>query len=285
MLWQRMVTALILIPLVIGALFYLAPVYLAALIVVVAAIGGWEWAKLANLPAIHAQSAFALGFGLLTALLLQWGGAIAAPQQLLVTLEPLWLLAAFWWLLAIVGVLIFPRGRRIWRWKSVLALAGVMTIIPFAASIVALADLSAASDPHIGPKVLLAVMVVVWSTDSGAYFVGRAWGRHKLSPAVSPGKTWEGLIGGLLAAFIAAALAAQILPLEAAAKWPFIIGAVIAAVISVFGDLSESMFKRMAGVKDSGRILPGHGGMLDRVDSLCAALPVFALSYLWLGGY
>ena len=284
MLWQRVMTALLLIPLVIGALFYLDPVYLAAVMVVVAAIGGWEWAKLANLPGRNAQACFAVGFALLTAVLLQWGGAILAPQQLLYTLEPLWLLASLWWLLAIIGVLIFPRGRRLWRWKRVLALAGVMTAVPFAVSIVALANLANAVDPHLGPKLLLAVMVVVWCADSGAYFAGRRFGRHKLSPAVSPGKTWEGVAGGLLAAFAAAALAISLLQFDEVSALPFIVSAVIAAVISVFGDLSESMFKRMAGVKDSGRILPGHGGILDRVDSLCAALPVFALSYLWLGG-
>ncbi|MBQ1782640.1 MAG: phosphatidate cytidylyltransferase [Gammaproteobacteria bacterium] len=284
MLWQRVVTALALIPLVIGGLFFLAPVYLGLVMVVVIAIGGWEWARLACKPTRVQQGLFAACFATLTLVVLSVGGVLDDPAQLMAKLLPLWQLSALWWLVAVIGVLIFPRGRRLWRHRTALTLAGLFTLIPFSAALVAIAAFEHDSQLHLGPKLLLATMVVVWCADSGAYFAGRRFGKRKLSPAVSPGKTWEGFFGGMAAALAAAMVAVVVLNLPMADGWPFVGAACAAAVISVFGDLSESMFKRMAGIKDSGRILPGHGGLLDRVDSLCAALPLFALCYLWLGG-
>lgn len=284
MLWQRVLTALALIPLVIGALFFLEPPFLGLVMVAVVAIGGWEWAKLARLPARRHQYLFAFAFAALALALLLAAGILNDAGQLLVTLAPLWWLSALWWLVAVVAVLVYPRGQRLWRFRPLLIVAGILNLVPFAASLVALDCLILGSDIHAGPKLLLALMVVVWCADSGAYFAGRRFGRHKLSPAVSPGKTWEGFFGGMAASLLAAVLAVVVLGLPSAAALPFIVAAAIAALVSVFGDLSESMFKRMAGVKDSGRILPGHGGMLDRVDSLCAALPVFAMVFLLAGG-
>lgn len=284
MLWQRVVTALVLIPLVIGALFYLSPVYLGLVMVAVVAIGGWEWARLACKPTRFHQGLFAALFAVLTLAALCLGGIVEDPPALMARLLPLWQISALWWLVAVAGVLIFPRGRRVWRHRSALSLAGLFTLIPFGAAVVAIAAFEQGTEPHLGPRLLLATMIVVWCADSGAYFAGRRFGKRKLSPAVSPGKTWEGFFGGMAAALAAAMLAVVVLNLAPGGGWSFVGAACAAAVISVFGDLSESMFKRMAGIKDSGRILPGHGGLLDRVDSLCAALPIFALCYLWLGG-
>lgn len=283
MLWQRVATALVLIPLVIGSLFFLAPAYLGLVMVAVVAIGGWEWARLACKPTRFHQGLFAALFATLTLAVLCAGGVLDDPSRLMANLMPLWQVSALWWLVAVIGVLIFPRGRRVWRHRTALSLAGLFTLIPFGAAVVAVAAYEHGAAVHLGPKLLLATMVVVWCADSGAYFAGRRFGKRKLSPAVSPGKTWEGFFGGMAAALAAAMLAVAVLNLPTADGWPFVGAACAAAVISVFGDLSESMFKRMAGIKDSGRILPGHGGLLDRVDSLCAALPLFALCYLWLG--
>ena len=131
-----------------------------------------------------------------------------------------------------------------------------------------------------GPALSLSIFVIVWAADVGAYLVGRTIGRVKLAPEISPGKTWEGAIGGLIAATIAAALVATLLGLPLAV---FVGVAAAATMLSVVGDLTVSMFKRYVGVKDSGRLLPGHGGILDRIDSLCAAVPLLYAG-LWITG-
>jgi phosphatidate cytidylyltransferase len=122
---------------------------------------------------------------------------------------------------------------------------------------------------------LLYVMLLVWGADSGAYMFGKLFGKHKLAPKVSPGKTWEGLIGGLVTSAVISWLFGRYAPLNVV-PMTLLVCSVIAALASVLGDLTESMFKREAGIKDSGHLIPGHGGILDRIDSLTAAVPVFA---------
>ena len=124
-------------------------------------------------------------------------------------------------------------------------------------------------------------MLLIWGADSGAYFAGRAFGKRKLAPKVSPGKSWEGVIGGLLTALVAAVIATQWLGAVGGLAG-FLALVAVTVFISVLGDLSESLFKRVMALKDSGGILPGHGGVLDRIDSLTAAAPIFALGLLWL---
>ncbi len=132
-----------------------------------------------------------------------------------------------------------------------------------------------------GSDYVLYLLIIIWIADSGAYFAGRAWGKHKLIPNVSPGKSWEGVVGALVATLITAFVAVNVLNISSAHATGFIIVTLVTVVYSVIGDLSESMFKRMANVKDSGNILPGHGGILDRIDSLTSGLPIF-LAGLWL---
>lgn len=161
----------------------------------------------------------------------------------------------------------------VWMWRGVraesttaLGAAGVAVLVPAGLAMLVLR-----------PAEVLVVLALVWIADTGAYFVGRAWGRRKLAPSISPGKTWEGAIGGLLGA-AAYAIICGILIQELA--WaPFLAIAVLLAMLSIAGDLFESAVKRQAGVKDSGSLLPGHGGLLDRIDSATATLPVAAL--LW----
>ena len=124
-------------------------------------------------------------------------------------------------------------------------------------------------------------MVLIWVADSGAYFTGRAWGKHKLIPNVSPGKSWEGVAGAMVATFITALIAIDLLNIPSTQSFLFVFVTLVTVVYSVIGDLSESMFKRMANMKDSGKILPAHGGILDRIDSLTSGLPVF-IAGLWL---
>jgi phosphatidate cytidylyltransferase len=133
-----------------------------------------------------------------------------------------------------------------------------------------------------GSWILLFVMGLVWAADSGAYFFGKAFGKHKLAPAVSPGKTIEGMFGGLFTASLLAVAVTWFMDFVPAKMAIVLFCSLLAVLASVLGDLTESMFKREAGIKDSGTLLPGHGGILDRIDSLTAALPVFLLSYLLL---
>jgi len=131
------------------------------------------------------------------------------------------------------------------------------------------------TDHFAGAWWLLFVLLLVWGADSGAYMFGKMFGKHKLAPKVSPGKTWEGFLGGLVTSALIAVLFATLAPLTVSTG-TLVICAIIATLASVLGDLTESMFKREAGIKDSGNLIPGHGGILDRIDSLTAAVPVFA---------
>ncbi len=174
-----------------------------------------------------------------------------------------------------MSVISYPRSSALWR-ESALArtIAGLLVLVPAWAALVVLHS----RFDH-GYFVLLAF--IIWGADTGAYFAGRAFGKRKLAPNVSPGKSWEGVIGGLLVALLAALVATYWLtPLGG---YPaFFLLVLLTVFISVLGDLSESLFKRVMKLKDSGGILPGHGGVLDRIDSLTAAGPLFTLGLLWL---
>jgi len=137
-------------------------------------------------------------------------------------------------------------------------------------------------NPLFGAWAVLYIFALVWAADVGAYAAGRLFGKHKMIPAVSPNKTIEGLCGGIVLAFVVMVIVTQIIPVPRDMYVGFYTVGLATVIVSVFGDLSESMFKRCAGVKDSGSILPGHGGVLDRIDSLTSALPIFAFSYLLL---
>jgi phosphatidate cytidylyltransferase len=226
--------------------------------------GAWEWGGLARFGAAgRAAYTAALAVAMLAALY------VVPRHDVSLTLA----VTAAWWLIALLAVLTFPR-----RFSSpVAALAGVLVLLP---SWSLLREVHAVVPQ--GPELTLTVLIVVWAADVGAYACGRRFGRIKLAPAVSPGKTWEGVTGGLLFAAVAGWAAGRGLGFELGGAT--LVGiAVATAAVSVVGDLTVSMFKRNVGLKDSGRILPGHGGVLDRIDSLTAAVPIFA-GGLWLAG-
>jgi phosphatidate cytidylyltransferase len=154
-------------------------------------------------------------------------------------------------------------------------IAGFYVLVPAWLSLVSILQI-----PGQGPGLLLLGLAMIWSADIGAYFAGHRWGRLKLAPQVSPGKTLEGVVGGLLGTVLTAGVGGSLLGLPLAAMLP--LGLCVAA-ISVVGDLTESMFKRSVGIKDSGTLFPGHGGVLDRIDSIAAAMPLFALALQWMG--
>lgn len=275
MLKSRLITAFVLIPVVIAALFLLPPVGFALVVLAVCMIAAWEWGQLAGLKSRNQRIWLAILCGLLLALMLitipdyhPYAAAAVVQYTLCASL--------MWWAAALVLVLFYPSSAALWRHSWLLRLVfGVLTILPFFWGMLALRQYHYSVDRFTGAWWLLYVMLLVWGADSGAYIFGRTLGKHKLAPKVSPGKTWEGLVGGLLTSAVISWLFGEFAPLDAL-PLSLLVCSVIAALASVLGDLTESMFKREAGIKDSGNLIPGHGGILDRIDSLTAAVPVFA---------
>lgn len=271
MLKSRLITAVILIPIVIAALFLLTPGSFALVTLAVCVLAAWEWGQLAGFSSRPQRMVLAILCGLLLALMMF---ALPAYRQLQIS-GSLWL-SLVWWLAALVLVVFYPHSARLWRHSRSLRLVfGLLTIVPFFWGMMALRLSNYEQNHASGAWSLLYVMLLVWGADSGAYLFGKLFGKHKLAPKVSPGKTWEGFIGGLLTSAAISWLFASYVPLHVA-PLILLICSVMAALASVLGDLTESMFKREAGIKDSGDLIPGHGGILDRIDSLCAAIPVFA---------
>ena len=258
-LLARIATAGVLVP-VFVAIVVLAPKpYLQAAFAVVVFLAAFEWAALGHAKP-GARWAFALCVcGFLFAL----RETPAAVYSLI-----LYVSVGFWVFVAICLVQIqrTQRGLSWLRKPSVHLVVGLLILLPAWLAITSLSG-----------KLILVLFCVVWLGDTGAYFCGRAWGRAKLASAISPGKTWAGFWGAVLLGSSSGPIFAWALGLEIR-SWPgFVIVCCLTVVISVVGDLTESQFKRVAGVKDSGNLLPGHGGVLDRIDSLTAAAPIFAL--------
>lgn len=261
---QRVITAAIVIAVLLPA-FLLLPKAFGFIVIALFVLGAaWEWAAFLCIPGRTVRVAYMAFVALLMA---------AAWLMLAQVLSPVLVAAAsmVWWALALACIVRFP----ITFGRASTLLCGVLVLLPAWVSMVALLD-----TPVQGRSFLLLVLAIVWAGDVGAFFVGRRFGRVKLAPRVSPGKTWEGVIGGLACAAATAAAGAAVLGHAPAAAIPL---GISVAALSIVGDLTVSMFKRNAGLKDSGNLFPGHGGVLDRVDSLTAASPLFLLQAGWLG--
>jgi len=275
LLKYRLISAFILIPVVIAALFLLPLIGFAITTLVVCMLAAWEWGQLSGFVNRSQRVWLAVLCGLLLSLMLFTLPEYYHSTDIAVVQGSLWL-SMFWWLAALVLVLLYPASAAFWRRSKGLRLAfGLMTIVPFFWGMVALRGWHYDTNHYYGAVWLLYVMILVWGADSGAYMFGKLFGKHKLAPKVSPGKTWQGFIGGLFTAAIISWIYGEVVNLEVAPS-TLLICSVVAALASVLGDLTESMFKREAGIKDSGNLIPGHGGILDRIDSLTAAVPVFA---------
>jgi phosphatidate cytidylyltransferase len=182
--------------------------------------------------------------------------------------------ALAWWLAALVWIARFGDPKIAWPgWLR--ALVGIVVLVPTWWALVALHELSPS-----GRYYLLFLLALVWAADSAAYFAGRLWGTNKLAPSISPGKTWEGVWGALIAGLLLGILGVIVFGVQGSRWVAFVVLCTATVAFSILGDLAESAFKRQSGLKDSGYLLPGHGGILDRVDSLTAAAPVFMLG-LW----
>ena len=257
MLMQRVVTSLVAVTVLLLVLFVAPAPVAEAAIALVALTGAWEWARFVGLVGFGPR----LFYVALVAALLGAAFIVGDPLR-----APVLLLALVWWIAALFWVFAWPTPVP----TAVAWLGGLCVLIPL---FVALTTLYRA-----GPEVMLFVLFVVWAADVGAFFAGRTFGRVKLSPQISPGKTWEGVFGGLVMVAVVGAAGARYFDIPVMALVPFCIAA---AGLSIVGDLTVSIFKRNAGIKDSGSLFPGHGGILDRIDSIAAATPVFALGLTW----
>ena len=261
MLRQRILTAVVAGALLLAVLFA-APGWLArGLIAGVILVAAWEWGGFLSGTGTAGRAAYvaALGAALAAGAWLLGAGQLPVTAVLGVALA--------WWLAALGWLFFYPTPVP----RALAGLAGALVLLPAWLALDILYRASA--------ELLLFLLIVVWSADIGAYFAGRRFGRGKLAPAVSPGKTWEGVIGGLVAVAIVALSGARWFGFETAVLLPYCLAI---ALVSVVGDLTVSVFKRAAGLKDSGRLFPGHGGLLDRIDSVSAAAPLFALGLAWV---
>lgn len=261
---QRVITAAVLIVVVILAVLLLPNVLFALLaMVVIVSIGGWEWSRLVGFEDFH-RGLFVAWLLLSAFVVYKW----AELRWVLIVM------GVIWWAGILVLLSMYEQGTALYKEnKWILRVSALFVLIPAWIALVTL------HQHH--PLLVLYLIFLVAVADSGAYFTGKAMGKNKLAPELSPGKTREGMLGGLAGAIVWAILGAWFFDLGTRDWFYFISLSVAVALLSVAGDLFESLIKREAGQKDSGNILPGHGGILDRIDGLIATLPLFALGIFW----
>ncbi len=238
-------------------------------------LSAWEWGQLANFTSSQQRIALSMLCGLLLILMIIGVLNLSHVVNFLLMGGLLWLAFA-WWIIALLLVLCYKHSTVFWSHSQLLRLIfGFMTIVPFFWGTLALRHYGYQDNHFTGAWYVLYVMLLAWSMDSGAYIFGKLFGKHKLLPKISPGKTWEGLGGGLITAAFTALLFNKYAPLNIVPV-TLLSCSIIAVFAAIIGDLVESMFKREAGIKNSGYLLPGHGGILDCIDSLTASVPIFA---------
>lgn len=276
---HRLITAFVLIPLFVGGTLFLPSLDFAVLTGIVVVLAAWEWS---NLIGFKRAWHYAYAAVILT--------VMAAVYFYLIKFNGLYALfipVVIWWLFSLLWIILSagkparihaPAGETNTAGRFVDAVIGAVLLVPAWGALVTLHE-----SRTYGPSFVLFLFILVWVADSTAYGVGRRWGKAKLAPHISPGKTWLGLVGALGAAVPVSVGGAAALGLTAGKSLTFALIGLITVAFSVVGDLLESVFKRRAGVKDSGTLLPGHGGVLDRIDSVLAAAPVYMMGLLSAG--
>lgn len=286
MLKQRIITALVLAPAAILAILFLSVDAFQLVVAIVMGLGAYEWGNMSGLIQRRMKLVFTIIISAICVGLSLWVPASQIWQQGQLHDVFFWILAlaSLWWAYSLIMVIIYPNASAFWQQSHLIRnLFGVFTLVPTYVAIVTLRSSLFDVDSFYGASLIFYVLGIVWAADVGAFFVGVKFGRTKLRPNVSPGKTYEGFAGGVAASLAIIAFAALHYQVEAKAITLHIAIGVVTVAVSALGDLNESMFKRCAGIKDSGRILPGHGGILDRIDSLTAAFPVFTFCYVvWM---
>ncbi len=276
MLKLRIITSLALAPLVVWGVFSLPAFYFAVSILIVVGLASWEWAHLSGITNTFSKIIYAIA-AVASLVLLVWYLEINHNDFYI-----LLYISILWWLYRVVRVLVFrsPISSAVstaGKLSLATALSGIVAlVIPFYA-IIYLRDI------YSFHGYLFYLVMLIWSVDVFAYFFGKYLGKNKLAPHVSPGKTWEGVYGALVATLFASVIGAFSFGFTVNEGVIFFVLSFLVVVISIFGDLSESLYKRQNAVKDSGNLLPGHGGILDRVDSLSAAAPFYVTGLSVLG--
>ncbi|MFQ5469574.1 MAG: phosphatidate cytidylyltransferase [Gammaproteobacteria bacterium] len=280
MLKQRLITAAVLIPICVLGILGLPTGVLSIFLAIVIAMGAWEWAKMIGLRSYLECGLYTFAV-VISMLFLSWLTAYGYFFNVIL------LLAIVGWLVSLYLVQGYSgesskfEERKGGGYSSRFypdALIGVFILAPAWLAMVVIHS----SGQH-GPYYVLFLLVLIWGADGGAYFAGRKWGRRKLAPNVSPGKTWEGVLGALAITVLVAIVGGLMLGVSPSGLIAFVLLCLVTVLFSIVGDLMESMFKRRAGIKDSGSLLPGHGGVLDRIDSLTAATPFYAMGLLLQG--
>jgi len=260
----RIITAAVLIGLLLAILLWLPPFATKIAVTALVLAGAWEWSAFLKLQRRSGRILYVAAVA--ACLAMMWQLTLAQPLCLL-----LLVVAVAWWVIALLWVIFAPRHAAGWS----AGLAGFLALTPAWVAMVRLRV-----DVPRGEQWLLFALCLVWAADIGAYFAGRSFGRMKLAPQVSPGKTWEGVFGGLALASLVALWGGWWFDEPALRFVPLCLGVV---GFSIVGDLTESLMKRFAGVKDSGTLFPGHGGVMDRIDSLTSAMPALLLGLSMLG--
>lgn len=266
---QRILTAAVLAPVAVLAIVLLPTAGVGLAFAPIVMMGSWEWARLVGFGSRRARGVYV---GCVTAVL---AGCWFLLQESGMA-HTILFLGALWWLFALAWVLRYATGRARTDFPRLVELfVGIVVLVPAWVALLMLHG-------RFGPWWVVFLLMLIWVADTGAYFAGRRWGRTKLAPRLSPGKTREGVYGALGLVLLYTSVAGALLGLRDLHLVLLVLLGLILVPLSVLGDLFESMIKRLAGLKDSGSILPGHGGVLDRIDSLTATAPLFVLGLLWM---
>ncbi|MCU7835861.1 MAG: phosphatidate cytidylyltransferase [gamma proteobacterium symbiont of Taylorina sp.] len=274
MLKLRIMTVMVLFPFTLYSILFLSNAHFALVIGGIMLLAAYEWAGLAGFPTPLTKMAFVVIVA--TVIYSIW------LINFLLSSDFMNLIAVFFWFFSSILVFKYPKSAFFWKDKSlIIAIMGIFLFLLTwyaAISIHAIEGFQFAQQTINGPHIMLFCMMLIWSADTGAYFSGRRFGNKKLAIKISPGKSWEGVYGGLILAIFIAFLSTIFYQASLQDYLNILIITIATVSFTVIGDLMESMFKRQAGVKDSGKILPGHGGILDRIDGVIAAVPIFFIT-------
>jgi phosphatidate cytidylyltransferase len=263
-LQKRIVTAVVLVIILLAVLLVLPPVATVIALTLLVLAGAWEWSAFLRAPGKVSRATYVAIVGVLLPVAWQ----VTRTQS---GLNAVMAIAVAWWLIALAWIIFAPT--RVQPWSA--ALAGLLALVPAWVALVRLR-----LDLEQGAQWTLFALMLVWVADIGAFFFGRRYGSVRLAPNVSPGKTWEGVLGGMAMSALVAILGCYWFDLPVITFLPLCLAVV---AFSIVGDLTESLLKRFAGVKDSGTLFPGHGGVMDRIDSVTGAAPVLLLGLMALG--
>lgn len=271
MLKQRLFTALILIPVTMGIILLESSIGFAFMMGVLVVVAAWEWAGLCGWQ--HALSRSLYSIAVMFSLVGLYGLLRYAPQSIIYLL----IIASLWWLWALYGLWHYQHGLNVLpQARGIKACLGLLLLLPAWSALVSLHH-------HHHQQWIIFLLILIWAADSGAYFIGRRFGHFKLADKISPGKTWEGLVGALVMSIMVAGIYAWIEAMSLVKFILFMMLCLLTVIASIIGDLLESVFKRQMGLKDSSHLLPGHGGILDRIDSLTSAVPIFVMGLVASG--